>query len=318
MNRFWHRFIRPIIDTVEPKRMLEIGADAGWNTRNILEYCRLSGARVDIVDPAPKPSLHDVMAQFTSAEFSYYPLKSLHALPQLDVPDLALIDGDHNWYTVFHELTMLSEMAIQNDVPPPIVIAHDVAWPYARRDMYYNPSDVEAAYRQPYAYMGILPDQPELVEGGMNRMLANAVREGGPRNGVLTAIEDYIASMDIPYELRCLPFFNGLGILVPAPRMTPALNALLDSFYTSENLLDSCIALEKEAMQLRAMLADTEARLTRRTESLRRAQALLENQPQHVNGLNGKRIDAAQEVETIPAQRPFIGSMKGRSVQGAS
>lgn len=282
MNRFWRRYIQPLIDTVEPRKLMEIGADRGWNTRNILAYCQSTGAHVDIVDPAPQPSLHDVMAQFGPGEFRYFPLKSVAAIPQLDTPDIALIDGDHNWATVYSELSLLQARADQLGTPPPIVISHDVAWPYARRDMYYNPDDLDAWQKHPYSYRGMLPGVPELVEHGMNGVLANALTEGGPRNGVLTAIEDYIASSGVDYVFRTLPFFNGLGILVPAARMTPALKALIESFFSAENMLEACLALEADGMHLRAIIAQTETRLIRRTEALERALAIVSTQNKRI------------------------------------
>lgn len=285
MNRFWPRYIQPLIETVQPQRLMEIGADRGWNTSNILAYCRATGARADIIDPAPQPSLHEVLAQFGPAEHRYHPLKSVAAIPQLDTPDIALIDGDHNWATVYNELNLLHARAEQNGQPPPIVISHDVAWPYARRDMYYNPDDMDASQKHPYAYRGMLPGVPELVEHGMNGVLANALHEGGPRNGVLTAIEDYIASSGTPFVFRKLPFFNGLGILIPEARMTPALQALIDSFFTADSLLEACMAIEADGMHLRAILTHTETCLTRRTESLERARAVVEAQRRHIEQL---------------------------------
>ncbi len=296
MNRFWHRYIRPLIETAQPRRLMEIGADSGWNTRNILEYCRQTGAQADIIDPAPRPSLHEVLAAFGPAEYRYHPLKSVAAIPQLDTPDVALIDGDHNWATVYSELNLIHARAEQQQLPPPIVISHDVAWPYARRDMYYNPDDLEASQKHAYAYRGMLPGVNELVEHGMNGVLANALHEGGPRNGVLTAIEDYIASSGIDYTFRKLPFFNGLGILIPAARMTPSLQALVDSFFTAEGLLEACMAVEADGMHLRAILTQTESCLTRRTAALERAREAIEVQRQRV--LELERQLAARNATT--------------------
>lgn len=278
MNRFWHRYIQPLIETVQPRRIMETGADRGWNTLNILNYCRVTGAQADIIDPAPQASLHEVLAQFGPAEYRYLPLKSVAAIPQLDTPDIALMDGDHNWATVYTELNLLHAKAEQSGLPPPIVLSHDVAWPYARRDMYYNPDDLEASQKHAYAYRGMVPGTAELVEHGMNGVLANALHEGGPRNGVLTAIEDYIASSGTEFTFRKLPFFNGLGILIPTARMTSALQSLVDSFFTAESLLEACLALEADGMHLRAILTQTETALSRRTEALSRARTVIEDQ----------------------------------------
>jgi len=285
MNRFWQRYIHPLIETAQPRRIMEIGADRGWNTSNILAYCRATGAHADIIDPAPRSSLHEVLAQFGPAEYRYLPLKSVAAIPQLETPDVALIDGDHNWATVYSELNQLHARAEQTGHAPPIVISHDVAWPYARRDMYYNPDDLEASQKHPYAYRGMLPGVPELVEHGMNGVLANALQEGGPRNGVLTAIEDYIASASTEFTFRKLPFFNGLGILVPAARMTPALQALIDSFFSASSMLEACLALEADGMHLRAILTQTETCLSRRTDALQRAREVIEAQRQRLEEL---------------------------------
>lgn len=286
MNRFWQRYIQPLIHTAQPRRLMEIGADRGWNTRNLLAYCRATGARADIIDPAPQPSLHEVLAEYGPAEYRYHPLKSVAAIPQLDTPDMALIDGDHNWATVYSELNLLHARAEQNATPPPIVLSHDVAWPYARRDMYYNPDDLEASQKHPYAYRGMLPGVPELVEHGMNGVLANALHEGGPRNGVLTAIEDYVASAGTDrFSFHVLPFFNGLGILVPVERMTPSLQALIDGFFSADSLLESCVAIEADGMHLRAILAQTETCLSRRTEALQRAREAIEAQAMRIQEL---------------------------------
>ncbi|OOG66318.1 hypothetical protein B0E46_02250 [Rhodanobacter sp. B04] len=282
MNRFWPRYISPLFELVQPKRIMEIGAEFGWNTRHVLAYCRAHGAHADIIDPAPLPALMHELAQFGPAEYRFLPLKSIAAIPQLEAPDLVLLDGDHNWATVFHELNLLQARAEKAGQAPPIVLSHDVAWPYARRDMYYNPDDLDGWQKHAYSYKGMLPGQSELDEQGVNGWLANAMHEGGPRNGVLTAIEDYIASAGIEFTFRKLPFFNGLGILVPAARMTPALQALIDSFFTAQSLLQACEALEADGMQLRGMLGRTETCLTKRTEALQRAREIIEAQRQEI------------------------------------
>jgi hypothetical protein len=289
MQRFWSHYIKPIFETVEPKRVLEIGADAGWNTRNILTYCRATGTKADIIDPVPAPSLQAVMADYPE-EHTYHRLRSVLAIPALEAPDIALIDGDHNWWTVYRELELLYGLATDRKAAPPVILLHDVAWPYARRDMYYDPEAIQPTERHAHAHLGMLPGVPELVETGINGVLANATHEGGPRNGVLTALEDFIASTGVDAAFYQLPFFNGLGILIPRERMTSALQALVDSFYTPKSLLEACVQLERNSMHLLAQLTQTQTLLTRRTEALRRARELLAQktgEPDMVHRLNG-------------------------------
>ena len=62
MHQFWFRFIFPLLQLVAPRRIMEVGAEFGWNTRRILEYCRATGARLDIIDPVTHPDLAAVLA----------------------------------------------------------------------------------------------------------------------------------------------------------------------------------------------------------------------------------------------------------------
>ena len=149
--------------------------------------------------------------------FTITRLPSLVALPSIEQFDVVFIDGDHNWYTVFNELQLVEKLSKQIGQPLPLVFLHDIGWPYGRRDMYYNPTTIPEAYRRPYARKGILPTASRLVEeGGINGKLCNAIEEGGPRNGVLTAIEDYLRASDETIELVKIPAVFGLGMLLPA------------------------------------------------------------------------------------------------------
>jgi hypothetical protein len=274
MHRFWTNHIRPIVETLAPRRIIEVGAEFGWNTRHLLDYCRATGCRLEIIDPAPHPALHEVLAVYPD-EHRYHPLKSLEALVLVAPADLVLLDGDHNWHTVYNELNLIFLRAQETGVEPPVILFHDVAWPYARRDMYYDPNGIGEANRHPYAYRGMLPGRTELVDTGLNGHFANALYEGGPRNGVLTAVEDFRASSSMPITLYQLPFFNGLGILVPAGRMTPTLGAVIDGFFSGPALLETCRRLEQDGMNVRAELATARDEARRKAEALMRARTLI-------------------------------------------
>jgi hypothetical protein len=223
-------------------------------------------------------------------EHTYLRLKSVDAIGGLEPPDIALIDGDHNWWTVYRELEMLYALARDQKAAPPVILLHDIAWPYARRDMYYNPEAIPPTQQHPHGHVGMLPGVSELVETGINGVLANATHEGGPRNGVLTAIEDFIAGTGVEVSFYKLPFFNGMGILIPKERMTSPLQAMVDSFYTPESLLEACVQLDLNSMQLLAQLTQTQTLLTRRTEALTRVRDLLARKTAELDklcGLNG-------------------------------
>lgn len=287
MHRFWKLFTGPIVEMTKPKRIMEIGAEFGWNTANILDYCRRTGAHADIIDPVVLPSLRNVLDTYPEAH-TFHQTKSLNVTAKIDSPDILFLDGDHNWRTVFNELNQIYTHARDTGHLPPILLAHDCAWPYARRDMYYNPNDFAPDERQPFAYRGIKQGQSDLCDDGLNARFANALHEGGPQNGVLTGIEDFIASWPTPIDLTVMPFFNGLGIAIPQERRTPELDALVASFKSGETLLEACKSLESYMMNIFAEHLRREATLTRRTDALRRARAVLESQAARIAELEAQ------------------------------
>lgn len=269
MHRFWKGYAKPIVEVLLPGRILEIGAEFGQNTERLLEYCRLNGAQLDVVEPKPTAALQQVLARYP-AEHRLHVSKSLNAISNLPPADLVMLDGDHNWFTVYNELQQLYLRAGKCGKAPPVVLLQGIAWPYGRRDMYYDPGSIGADDRHPYAFRGILPEQPELSDSGINGRFANAMYEGGLRNGVLTAVEDFRVSCGAETSLHLLPFFNGMGILVPEDRMTPALQAVIDGFFSPESLLETCRLLECNVMTVRAELAALEVVLSNRTAALAR------------------------------------------------
>jgi hypothetical protein len=146
-------------------------------------------------------------------------------MPGLADIDAWMIDGDHNYYTVFNELKLADE-ASRRDGKPLLAVLHDTDWPCARRDMYYAPETIPAEHRHPHSYdAGVtLGNDGCLSDRGMRGMgsFAWALRAGGPKNGVLTAIEDFMAlAQSDADEGRMLlyahiPAVFGLGVLFDA------------------------------------------------------------------------------------------------------
>jgi hypothetical protein len=215
MLAFWPDVVRPVLEALEPASIVEIGSESGKTTLRLVELARERGAVVHAIDPAPVFDAERWRREL-GAWFVLHLAKSLDALPAVDRMDAVLIDGDHNWYTVFHELELVERLARERGHGMPLVLLHDIAWPYGRRDLYYDPDSIPAEHRQPWARRGISPTSAELVpKGGYNAHLANAVREGGPRNGVLTAVEDYLQKTSQRFLFVRIPAVFGLGILLP-------------------------------------------------------------------------------------------------------
>jgi len=209
--------IADILALADAKRLCEIGAEFGGTSQLLADHAAAQGGMLYSIDPDPKPQFIDWAAG--NAQVTHVAKPSLEAIGDMRDIDAWLIDGDHNWFTVFNELVSV-QAACRRDGKPMLAILHDVGWPCARRDFYYAPDRIPAEARQPFDYDGgVVPGFHGLrAQGGFRGMgqFAWAVREGGPRNGVKTAIEDFTAAElaaghDLAYAE--IPAVFGLGVL---------------------------------------------------------------------------------------------------------
>ena len=196
-----------LLDAAQARSVIEVGAYAGDLTRLLLLWAERPGARIVAIDPLPQPELTQLARDRTELELIREP--SLEALAHAEPADAVILDGDHNYYTVSEELRLVTERASGT---PPLIICHDVCWPHGRRDTYFAPERIPPEHRQPAPEGGFLyPGIDGLHSAGLPYR-APAFHEGGPRNGVLTALEDFLASHDeLTYAV--IPAFFGLGVV---------------------------------------------------------------------------------------------------------
>jgi hypothetical protein len=196
------------LDAAGARSVVEVGAYAGDLTGLLLQWASRAGARVVAIDPEPQPELARLAQDEPGLELVRE--TSLEALPRIELPDAAIIDGDHNYFTVKEELRLIGERAEGADLP--LLLFHDVCWPHGRRDDYFAPELIPDEFRQPTVEGGgLFPGEPGLRPGGLPYKWP-AAREGGPRNGVLTAVEDFVEGRT-GLRLAIVPSFFGLGVV---------------------------------------------------------------------------------------------------------
>jgi methyltransferase family protein len=196
------------LDAIPARTVAEVGAYRGELTRELLDWAAGSGARVTAIDPDPPDELLDLERR--RPELELLRETSHEALRRISLPDALIIDGDHNYYTLSEELRLIAEGAAGSLLP--LLMFHDVGWPHARRDTYSAPDRIPEEHRQPLAHdVALAPWEPGVAEAGLSFEWA-AEREGGPRNGLLTALEDFVAGRD-ELRLAVVPAFFGLGVL---------------------------------------------------------------------------------------------------------
>ena len=242
--------IRFLLGALKPRSLCEIGVESGKAAGFLLDYCREAGCAYVGIDPEALAELRKRIAE-AGGELCDCP--SLEALADLPPFDVYFLDGDHNYYTVYHELSLIFGAAKQVGRKPCLFI-HDIGWPWGRRDLYYDPSRIPPDYCHEHDFhLGVALDEPGLVKGGFRSrgQFALARREGGPRNGVLTAVEDALSAMGPGLEFIAAPPVFGLGILYDPSALSDEQRAAFSSVRQAlERTSDLMANLERNRLAL--------------------------------------------------------------------
>src|SRR6202008_2693395 len=118
--------------------------------------------------------------------------------------DVVILRSDLNWWTVFGQLDRFSRQDDARGAEPPVFLVHGTDAPTARRDQYSDPDRIPAEARHPCQLVG---------------RWWRALDEGTPRNGVLTAVEDYADGRE-RVSWQNIPGFGGTAIVVSEQLMT--------------------------------------------------------------------------------------------------
>jgi hypothetical protein len=200
--------IERLLDAVAARSVLEVGADRGDFTEELLAWGGRGESEITAVDPEPAPQLLDLAERHP--ELNLVPKPSHEALAELRPAQAIILDGDHNYFTLAGELRLIAERSGEDALP--LLLLHDLGWPHARRDTYYAPDRIPESDRKPLVRDAMLaPGEPGMARIGIPFPWA-AEREGGPRNGLLTAVEDFLEGRQ-NLRLEVIPAFFGLGVL---------------------------------------------------------------------------------------------------------
>ena len=302
MHRFWDTIIEPAVKILRPESILEIGSDLGTNTKNLLAYCGKNNAILHVVDPVPKYDMAAWQKEYGDFAFFYKSL-SLNAIPKIGRFDLVLIDGDHNWYTVYNELKLIEKCCLQSSMHFPLVMLHDIGWPYGRRDLYYNPENIPEVYRKPCKQKGISPESAELLEeGGLNSHLFNSIYENNLQNGVLTACEDFVEESGQKLEFLTLHGLFGLGIIFS--RHLSHQNKELEIFFEE---LEVRTAVKRYLERIEKARIESELLLCNKKDELKK---VMSEGKERINELKGRHEENINELKGQHEER--INELKGQ------
>ena len=60
-HKLWDFMIKPALDCIEVKHIVEVGAAKGGNTSNIIDYCRSKGAVLTSIDPILSENVSELL-----------------------------------------------------------------------------------------------------------------------------------------------------------------------------------------------------------------------------------------------------------------
>lgn len=215
------------------RNVAEIGAEFGGMSQLLADFCHSADGNFTTIDPTPQAEFLEWVQ--ASSHVSHIAEPSLDAMPSLRDIDAWVIDGDHNYYTVVNELRGVDALS-RRDGKPLLAFLHDVSWPCARRDCYYAPERIPDEHRHAHSHdVGVGLDDDDCAPGRGFRgdgQFAWSLHAGGPRNGVLTAVEDFLAeahSDERPLGYASIPAVFGLGVIfdMTTPWASDVANLLL-------------------------------------------------------------------------------------------
>ncbi|OGJ55725.1 hypothetical protein A2706_02545 [Candidatus Peribacteria bacterium RIFCSPHIGHO2_01_FULL_51_35] len=258
MHRFFPSIIEPLLRSINARSLIEIGMGEGKHSHLLAAYCEEHGDELQCIDPRPWFDAATLLGKYPRVRF--HKKRSIEALQEIDACDAVLIDGDHNWYTVTQELKLIEAMAKRSGKFP-LVLLHDVAWPYDRRDLYYSPEEIPKEFLHPHLRAAIVPGDKNLsLTKGFNAHSFHATEEGTPRNGVLTAIEDFLKERAAQLRFITVPGFQGLGILFPLSlaEKQPPFRALIQDLERKTPLKGHVEKMEEERNKMLGKLGEHE------------------------------------------------------------
>ena len=181
----------------------------------IFKYCNENNFLDDLID-------------YYDLEIDYISKYPLNLLAELSDYDAIFLNDDPNWFTVFNELKIIKEM---NEEFPLVFICNNI-FPHKRRDSYINPEIIPIEFRKDFSKTF------DYNNVKLNDGFFHANEENTIKNGVLTAIEDFLKD-NMSIGMMDFKLINGITILYPKNSISQLRLSGL-----SEEIEDCCVDLE--------------------------------------------------------------------------
>jgi archaellum component FlaC len=308
MKSFLKPIIEPLLLSLAPSDIVQIGCADGQNTVELLKACEKNDASLHAIDKSPAFDVGELQKRYKS-RLQFHRTLALNVLAQIEHIDLVLLDGDSNWYAVFHLLKEIDRRMNEKGHPFPCVLVHNVGWPYGRRDAYLDPEDIPEAFRNPYKKQGLEPGGGLTERGGLHSDRFNAIEQNGQKNGVLTAVEDFIKEREEALEFVSVQISSGLGILYPEQlaKSHPEFKALVESISPTGALAALLEQAEIERLEAQVTLSNALAKAGDAADKNKRSQSKLRKEIGELNErLEEDRRNMTRKDEEMEALRKEV------------
>jgi len=148
MHRCFATVIEPLLAGLGSRTFAEVGAGHGRVTARILRAATRGDITIHAIEPYPTPELLRLAREDPRVEV--HAARGADALGAIGAVDLVLLDGDPNWSTTHAELAVVAARSREAGRPTPVIVVHNVHWPFGRRDGYHAAHVPEAALRREY------------------------------------------------------------------------------------------------------------------------------------------------------------------------
>lgn len=202
------------LSKVPNPRVLEIGIENGHSAlpilHNLEKLCKGNFLYIG-VDVKLNPQVTNAAYQMTGIEMSpdkkfnavFKEMNSLSFLQQAISEklkfDVVFVDGDHNYFTVFNELSMIKELCHKST----LIICDDYFGRYSKKDMFYSE-------REGYENLKINEKNTAVKnEKGTYQILFNKTTPpiSAEKEGVKSAVNDFLIKN---------PEWSGFNLIVPS------------------------------------------------------------------------------------------------------
>ena len=254
---FWDSLIAASVAATRPRSTLLVGGADGELVKRLIDATADWEGVVHVADPAPSFDIA-ALRRHAGNRILVHRARGTEVGGLLPVPDLLLLDTDPNWYTTHSLLQAAANQAATLQSRFPVTLLSNTGWPHARRDGYLDPASIPEPFRHPHERAGVRPNERALCASrGLFADRFHAVGENEPRNGVMTALEDFLVGHAAHLGVASLPFLHGISLIYPREGADlPAMGGILQAIEMGPVAASLAEATELARLDLAAQAAD--------------------------------------------------------------